>query len=56
MFLSYYPLETLLKEEEVKQIVYPQGKCSHRKRRAVIAPLLIGTAIAAALDTKIGGI
>ena len=34
----------------------PQGKLSHRKRRAAIAPLLIGTGIAAALGTGIGGI
>ena len=47
---------TLLKEKEVEQIVYPQGELSHRKRRAVIAPLLIGTGTAAALDTGIGGI
>ena len=47
---------TFLKEEETEQIVYPQGKLSHRKRRAVIAPLLIGTGIAAALGTGIGGI
>ncbi|KAF4008445.1 hypothetical protein G4228_007581 [Cervus hanglu yarkandensis] len=47
---------TFLKEEEIEQIVYPQGKLSHRKRRAVIAPLLIGTGIAAALGTGIGGI
>ena len=46
---------TFLKEE-VEQIVYPQGELSHRKRRAVIAPLLIGTGIAAALGTGIGGI
>ena len=50
------PGHTFLKEEEVEQIVYPQGEFSHRKRRAVIAPLLIGTGIAAALGTKIGGI
>ena len=47
---------TLLKEEEVEQIVYPQGKLSHRKRQAVIAPLLIETGIAAALGTGIGDI
>ncbi|KAB0369036.1 hypothetical protein FD755_019041 [Muntiacus reevesi] len=47
---------TFLKEEEIEQIVYPQGKLSHGKRRAVIAPLLIGTGIAAALGTGIGGI
>ena len=47
---------TFLKEEEVEQIVYSQGEHLHRKRRAVIAPLLIGTGIAAALGTKIGGI
>ena len=47
---------TFLKEEEVEQIVYPQGELSHRKRRAVIAPLLIGTGRAAALGTRIGGI
>ena len=46
---------TFLKEE-VEQIVYPQGELSHRKRRAVTAPLLIGTGIAAALGTGIGGI
>ena len=34
----------------------PQGKLSHRKRRAVIAPLLIGTGIAAARGTRIGSI
>ena len=44
---------TFLKEEEVDQIVYPQGELSHRKRRAVIAPLLIGTGIEAALGTGI---
>ena len=33
-----------------------QVELSHRKRRAVIAPLLIGTGIAAALGTGIGGI
>ena len=47
---------TFLKEEEVEQIVYPQGELSYRKRRGVIAPLLIGTGIAAALGTGIGGI
>ena len=47
---------TFLKEEEVEQIVYSQGEHLHRKRRAVIAPLLIGTGIAAALGTGIGGI
>ena len=47
---------TFLKEEEVEQIVYPQGELSHRKRRAVIAPILIGTGITAALGTRIGGI
>ena len=47
---------TFLKEEEVEQIVYPQGELSHRKRRAVIAPLLIGTGIAAALGPGTGGI
>ena len=47
---------TFLKEGEVEQIVYPQGELSHRKRRAVIAPLLIGTGIAVALGTGIGGI
>ena len=47
---------TLLKEKEVEQIVYPQGELSHRKRRAVIAPLLTGTGITAALDTGIGDI
>ena len=47
---------TFLKEEEVEQIVYPQGELSHRKRRAVIAPLLIGTGIAVALGTGIGGV
>ena len=46
---------TFLKEEEVEQIVYPQGELSHRKRRAVIAPLLIGPGRAAALGTGIGG-
>ena len=45
---------TFLKEEEVEQIVYPQGELSHRKKRAVIAPLLTGTGIAAALGTGIG--
>ena len=39
-----------------RTIVYPQGKFSHKKRRAVIAPLQIGTGIAAALGTGIGGI
>ncbi|XP_055443073.1 uncharacterized protein LOC129656418 [Bubalus kerabau] len=43
-------------DEEVEQIVYPQGELSHRKRRAVIAPLLIGTGIAAALGPGTGGI
>ena len=47
---------TFFKEEEVEQTVYPQGELSHRKRRAAIAPLLIGTGIAAALGTRIGGI
>ena len=47
---------TFLKEEEIEQIVYPQGELSHRKRQAVIAPHLIGTGIAAALGTGIGGI
>ena len=47
---------TFLKEEKVEQIVYPQGELSHRKRRAVIAPLLIGTGITAAQDTGIGDI
>ena len=47
---------TFLKEEEAEQIVYSQGHLSHRKRRAVVARLLIGTGIAAALGTGIGGI
>ena len=47
---------SFLKEEEVEQIVYPQRELSHRKRLAVIALLLIGTGIAAALGTRIGGI
>ena len=47
---------SVLKEEEVEQIVYPQRELSHRKRLAVIALLLIGTGIAAALGTGIGGI
>ena len=47
---------TFLKEEEIEQIVYPQGELFHRKRQAVIAPLLIGTGIAAALGTGTGGI
>ena len=47
---------TFLKEEEVEQTVYPQGELSHRKKQAVIAPLLIGTGIAAALGPGIGGI
>ena len=47
---------TFLKEEEVEQTVYPQGELFHGKRRAVTAPLLIGTGIAAALGTGIGGI
>ena len=47
---------TFLKEEEVEQIVYSQGEHLHRKRRAVIAPLLIGTGIAAALGTGLGGL
>ena len=34
----------------------PQGELSHRKRQAVIAPLLTGTGIAAALGTGTGGI
>ena len=42
--------------EEIEQIVYPQGELSHRKRRAVIVPLLIGTGTAAALGTGTGGI
>ena len=42
--------------EEIEQIVYPQGELSHRKRRAVVAPLLIGTGTAAALGTGTGGI
>ena len=50
------PSLTFLKEEEIEQIIYPQGELSHRKRRAVIVPLLIGTGIAAALSTGIGGI
>ena len=50
------PGSNIPQEEEVEQIVYPQGELSHRKRRAVIAPLLIGTGIAAALGTGIGGI
>ena len=41
---------------ELEQIVYPQGELSNRKRRAVIAPLLIGTGIAAALGPGTGGI
>ena len=45
---------TFLKEEAVEPIVYPQGELSHRKRQAVIAPLLIETGIAAALGTGIG--
>ena len=45
---------TFLKEEVVERIVYPEGELSHRKRQAVIAPLLIGTGIAAALGTGIG--
>ena len=36
--------------------VSPQGELSHRKRRAVIGPLLNGTGRAAALGTGIGGI
>ena len=49
---------TFLKEEEIEQIVYPQGKLSNRKSQAVIAPPnpVIGTGIAAALGTGIGGI
>ena len=47
---------TFLKEEEVEQTVYPQGELFHGKRRAVTAPLLIGTGIAAALRTWIAGI
>ena len=50
------PGPNILKEEEVEPIVYPQGELSHRERRAVTAPLLIGTGIAAALGTGIGGI
>ena len=46
---------TFLKEE-VEQIVYPQGKISHRKRQTVTAPFLIGTGIAAAPGTGTGGI
>ncbi|KAB0377941.1 hypothetical protein FD755_009519 [Muntiacus reevesi] len=45
---------TFLKEEGVERIVYPQGELSHRKRQAVIAPLLTGTGIAASLGTGIG--
>ena len=48
------PGSNIPQEEEVEQIVYPQGELSHRKRRAVTASLLIG--IAAALGTGIGGI
>ena len=47
---------TFLKEEEIEQIVYPQEELSHRKKQAVIALFLIGTGIAAALGTGIGGI
>ena len=47
---------SFLKEEEVEQIVYPQRELSHRKRLAVIAPLLTGTGIAAALGARTGGI
>ena len=43
-------------QEEVEQTVYPQGELSHRKKRAVIAPLLTGTGIAAALGARTGGI
>ena len=54
VFLS--PGLIFLKEEEIEQIVYPQGELSHRKRQAVRAPVLIGTGIAAALGTGIGGV
>ena len=50
------PGSNIPQEEEVEQIVYSQGEHLHRKRRAVIAPLLIGTGITAALDTGIGDI
>ena len=48
---------TFLKEEEIEQRVYPQRELSHqKKKRAVVAALLIGTSIAAALGTGTGGI
>ena len=56
IFVFLTPGLSFLKEEEVEQIVYPQRELSHRKRLAVIALLLIGTGIAAALGTRIGGI
>ena len=50
------PSLTILKEEEIQQIVNPQVEHSHRKKRAIVAPLLIGTDIEAALGTGFGGI
>ena len=47
---------TILKEEEIQEIVDPQVEHSHRKKQAIVAPLLTGTGIAAALGTGIGGI
>ena len=47
---------TVLTEEEIEQIVYPQGELSHGKRRVVITSLLIGTGITAALGSGLGGI
>ena len=44
------------RRRDIEQIVYPQGELSHRKKRAVIAPLLTGTGIAAALGARTGGI
>ena len=41
---------------KTNSLLYPEGKLSHRKRRAVIASFLIGAGIAAALDTEIRGI
>lgn len=39
---------TILKDKEIEQAVDPQVKHSHRKKRAVPAPLLVGTGTAAA--------
>lgn len=39
---------TILKDKEIEQAVDPQVKHSHRKKQAVLAPLLVGTDTAAA--------